>query len=320
MKMRLLVVYFAAVCLMVVPCLAQAADWSPKGPIKLEIGFGAGGSTDTLGRIVAAEVEASTGWNVVVENKPGGGGVAMLSGLMNAKPDGQTIGLAVNVPILINLAKRGDTLPFKIDSFDYIGTITKAEVALVAKKDAPFDDLEGLVALAKTKKPAVAFDAVTQQMLMSAVKNQAGIDFKFVKHKSGAEQIQSILGGHVDVGCPAGSHIKYLESGDLKMIAAFGKDRYSYAPDTKTLIESGYNFYVDPYYYLAAPKGLPADVKAALAAAFDKAINSEKVATALDNTLKAKPYNIGPEGTSKMLSDGVPALKGLIQAAGEMTE
>jgi len=318
MKIRLLVVTFTAACLMIAPCLVQAADWSPQRPITLEIGFGAGGSTDTLGRIVAAEVEADTGWNVVVENKPGGGGVAMLSGLMNAKPDGLTLGLAVNVPILINLAKRGDTLPFTIDSFDYIGSITKAEVALVAKKDAPFDDLEGLVAMGKTKKPAIAFDAVTQQMLMSAVMKQAGIEFKFVKHKSGAEQIQSILGGHVDAGCPAGSHIKYLESGDLKMIAAFGKDRYSYAPDTKTLIESGYNFYVDPYYYLAAPKGLPDDVKATLAAAFDKAINSEKVKTALDNTLKAKPYNIGPDGTSKMLSDGVPALKDLIQAAGEI--
>lgn len=315
MKIRSLVVYFVVTCLMILPFLAQAADWSPQVPIKLEIGFGAGGSTDTLGRIVAAEVEANTGWNVVVENKPGGGGVAMLSGLMNAKPDGLTLGLAVNVPILINLAKRGDTLPFKIDSFDYIATVTKAEVALVAKADAPFNDLEGLVALGKTKKMAIAFDAATQQMIMSAVKNQAGIDFKFVKHESGAEQIQSLLGGHVDVGCPAGSHIKYLESGDLKMIAAFGKDRYSYAPETKTLIESGYNYYVDPYYYLAAPKGLPADVKATLAAVFDKAINSDKVKTALANTLKAKPYNIGPEGTFKMMSDGVPAVKKLIEAS-----
>ncbi len=314
MKIRSYFICFVVACMLIVPSLSQAADWSPKGSIKLHVGFGAGGSTDTLGRIVAAQVEKSTGWNVVVENKPGGGGVAMLSGLMNEKPDGLTLGLAVNVPILINLAKRGDKLPFKIDSFDYIATITKAEVALVAKADAPFEDLAGLVALGKTKKLAIAFDAGTQQMLMSAVMKQAGIEFKFVKHKSGAEQIQSILGGHVDVGCPAGAHIKYLESGDLKMIAAFGKDRFSYAPKTKTLIESGYNYYVDPFYYLAAPKGLPADVKAALAEIFDKAINSEKVKTALANTLKAKPYNIGPEGTYKMLSEGVPAVKQLLKA------
>jgi len=314
MKIRSLFVCFVVACMLIVPSLSQAADWSPKGSIKLHVGFGTGGSTDTLGRIVAAKVEENTGWNVVVENKPGGGGVAMLSGLMNAKPDGLTLGLAVNVPILLNLAKRGDKLPFKIDTFDYIGTITKGEVALVAKADAPFNDINAFIALAKTKKLAIAFDAMPQQMIMSAVKNQAGLEFKFVKHKSGAEQIQSILGGHVDVGCPAGAHIKYLENGDLKMIAAFGKDRFSYAPETKTLIETGYNFYLDPYYYLVAPKGLPADVKATLADVFDKAIHSDKVKTAIANTLKAQSYNLGPDGTFKMLSDGVKDVKILIDA------
>jgi tripartite-type tricarboxylate transporter receptor subunit TctC len=315
MKIRSLLLSVAALGMILSPVLGLSEDWAPEGSIKLQIGFGAGGSTDTLGRIVAAKVEENTGWNVVVENKPGGGGVSMLSGLMNAKPDGSTLGLAVNVPILMNLAQRGDQLPFKIDSFDYIGTITKGEVALVAKADAPFNDIDSFIALAKKKKLAIAFDAITQQMIMSAVKNQAGVEFKFVKHKSGAEQIQSILGGHVDVGCPAGAHIKYLQSGDLKMIAVFGKDRYSYSPETKTLIESGYNYYLDPYYYLAAPKGLPADVKASLADVIDKAIQSDQVKTALANTLKAQPYNLGPEGTLKMLADGVPAVKKLIEAA-----
>jgi tripartite-type tricarboxylate transporter receptor subunit TctC len=314
MKAKSLWIGVAALCLILWPIMGLAEGWSPKGSIKLLVGFGAGGSTDTMGRLVAAQVEENTGWNVVVENKPGGGGVAMLSGLMNEKPDGSTLGLAVNVPILLNLAKRGDKLPFKIDTYDYIGTITKGEVALVARADAPFNDINAVIELAKTKKLAVSFDAMPQQMVMSAVSNQAGVKFKFVKHKSGAEQIQSILGGHVDVGCPAGAHIKYLESGDIKMIAAFGKDRFSYAPNTKTLIENDYNFYLDPYYYLVAPKGLPADVKAALAEAFDKAIHSEKVTTALSNTLKAKPYNLGPDGTFKMLSDGVTDIKTVIDA------
>jgi tripartite-type tricarboxylate transporter receptor subunit TctC len=314
MKKGSLLVSVVALCVILAPVMGLAEDWSPKGSIKLHVGFGAGGSTDTLGRIVAAKVEENTNWNIVVENKPGGGGVAMLSSLMNAKPDGQILGLAVNVPILLNLAKRGDKLPFKIDTFDYIGTITKGEVALVAKADAPFNDINSFIKLAKTKKLALAFDAMPQQMIMSAVKNQAGVEFKFVKHKSGAEQIQSILGGHVDAGCPAGAHIKYLENGDLKMIAAFGKDRFSYAPETKTLIETGYNFYLDPYYYLVAPKGLPANVKATLADVFDKAIHSDKVKTAISNTLKAQPYNLGPDGTYKMLSDGVKDVKILIDA------
>ncbi|MBC8463344.1 MAG: tripartite tricarboxylate transporter substrate binding protein [Deltaproteobacteria bacterium] len=314
MKIRSLFVSLAVGCILLVPALNHAADWSPEGSIKLQIGFGAGGSTDTLGRLVAANVEENTGWNVVVENKPGGGGVAMLSGLMNEKPDGSILGVAVNVPILLNIAKRGDKLPFKIDTFDYIGTITRGEVALVARSDAPFDDINGFIALAKKKKLAVAFDAMPQQMIMTAVGNQAGVKFKFIKHKSGAEQIQSILGGHVDVGCPAGAHIKYLKSGDLKMIVAFNKARHSHSPEIKTLIENKYNFYLDPYYYLVAPKGLPANVKSTLVKAFDKAIQSDKVKTALLNILKVKPHNLGPDGTFQMLTNGVTDIKTVIDA------
>ena len=314
MKIRQFLVAFAAVCMLLVPILGHAADWSPKGSIILQIGFGAGGSTDIIGRLAAAEVEANTGWNVVVENKPGGGGVAMLSGLMNKKPDGKTIGLAVNIPILLNLIKRGDKLPFKISSFDYIGTLTRGELALVVKRDAPYNDFAGFIKYAKSKKVALAFDAMPQQMIMTAAGNQAGVKFKFVKHKSGAEQMQSVLGGHVDGACPAGAHIKYLESGDLKMIVAFNKKRHSYALNVPTLIQEGYDFYLDPFYYLVAPKGLPANAKSALAKAFNDAAFSEKVKTGLFNALKATPYNLGPEGTYNMLADGVKDIKKAIDA------
>lgn len=314
MRKSIYLFVFAAACIMLTPVFGHSADWAPKGSIKMQIGFGAGGSTDTIGRIIAAKVEEDTGWNIVVENKPGGGGVAMFSSLMNEKPNGQIIGMGVNVPILVNLATRGDKIPFKIDSFDYIGTITAGEVALVAKKDAPFNDIHSFLKLAKTKKLAIAFDAPPQKLIMTAVKKQAGVDFKFVSHKSGAEQIQSLLGGHVDVACPAGAHIKYLKSGDLKMIVVFNKKRHSYAPETKTLIENGFNYYLAPYYYLAAPKGLPANIKKTLADAFNKAIYSDKAKTALANALQAVPDNLGPEGTFKMLSDGVKDIKVLLDA------
>ncbi|MCK5099148.1 MAG: tripartite tricarboxylate transporter substrate binding protein [Desulfobacteraceae bacterium] len=315
MKTRNILVLLTVTCMMLLPVLGQAKDWSPKSSIKLQIGFGAGGSTDILGRLIAASVEESTGWNIVVENKPGGGGVAMFSSLMNQKPDGLKLGVGVNVPILLNLALRGDKLPFKIDSFDYIATITKGENAMVVKADAPYDNFTEFMAYAETQKAiAIGYDAKPQQMIMNAITKQSKLKFKLIKHKSGAEQIQSLLGGHITVACLAGAHIKYLKSGDLKMIAVYNRERHSYALNVKTLIEDGYNYYIDPYYYIAAPKGLPENIKAALAGAFDKAVYSEQVKEVLANTLKATPDNLGPAGTMNMLTDGAKDIKVLIEA------
>jgi tripartite-type tricarboxylate transporter receptor subunit TctC len=315
--MKKVFISLALACLMVLPALGQAADWSPKGSIKFQIGFGAGGSTDIMGRLIAAKVEENTGWNVVVENKPGGGGVALFSTLMRKKADGMTLGIGVSLPILLNLASRGDQLPFKIDSFDYLATIVRGEVAIVAKEDAPFNNLTELLAYAKKQKSgiAVAFDAKPQQLVVEPVSKKAGVKFRFIKHKSGAEQIQSILGGHADVACTAGAHVKYIESGDLKVIASLSKDRHSCAPEAMTLIENGYNLYLEPYFYIAAPKGLPENVKVALAKALDEAIHSDSVKEALFNTMKVAPLNLGPEGTYKMMSQGEVDVKALVEAA-----
>ena len=64
---------------------ASAEDWRPSGPLMFQIGFGAGGSTDAMGRVIAKTMEEQTGWNVVVENKPGAGGVAMFTGIAKGK-------------------------------------------------------------------------------------------------------------------------------------------------------------------------------------------------------------------------------------------
>ncbi len=154
-----------ATSLILVSGPGQAEDWSPEGVITLQVGFGAGGSTDIIGRLLAANVEENTGWHVIVENKAGGGGVAMLSGMVHEKADGRKLGLAVNVPILINLVQRGDKLPFKLEDFDYIGTVCKAELALVTKADAQFNDLKCFLDFARTRRPAVAFDGPIQQII-----------------------------------------------------------------------------------------------------------------------------------------------------------
>jgi tripartite-type tricarboxylate transporter receptor subunit TctC len=309
----------AALSLLVAPLALQpafAADWAPDGPITIQIGFGAGGSTDTLGRVVAKSMEEATGWDVVVENKPGGGGVAMFSALAQAEPDGQVIGMGVTIPIIMNLILRGDQLPFKADSFDYLATVAVAQQTLVAKGDAPYDDVDGLVAYAKANDGAIiAFDAKPQEMIARAIEKQSGAKVKLLPVKSGAEAVQNLLGGHADAGFVAGPHIEYVKSGELKVLAPATAVRHGYAPDKPTLIEQGYKYSVEPYFYFAAPKGLPADAKATLAKALDDAINSDAAKEIIVNTMRTEPSNLGPDGTAEKLMSGVESTKMLIEAS-----
>ena len=292
-----------ALLIAVFPAMAQ---WEPSGPITLEIGFDAGGETDTLGRIIAREVEEQSGWNIVAENKPGGGGIAVFSSLAVQKPDGLTIGLGVSMPVLVNLLLRGEELPFDLDSFDYLATVAHGQIAIITRADQPFNDMQGLVEYSKQNDGAlIAVVAKPQELLMRYVGKQAGTEFKLVTAKSSAEAIQNLLGGHVDAAFAAGGHIPYMESGDVKMIASANAERHSYAPDTLTVREQGFDIDVDPYFYLAAPAGLSDGAKAALSKALDDAINSENARKVIIETLSTDPNNLGPDGTKKMMVEGL---------------
>ena len=140
---------------------------------------------------------------------------------------------------------------------------------------------------------------------MKLIDGKSGAGFKLVSTESGAEMLQNLLGGHIDAAFNGGPHIQYLESGDVKMLASVNAGRHNYAPDTQTLIEQGYDIYVDPWWYIAAPAGLPSDAKDALAKAFNSAINSENVSKVIQNVLKLQPNNLGPEDTKEMMVDGL---------------
>ena len=289
---------------------AAAEDWSPDGPLTIQIGFGAGGSTDTMGRVLANVMEENTGWNIVVENKPGGGGVAMFTSLSQRPANGDLIGMGVSIPVLVQLVQRGDQLPFDVDSFDYLGTVAKAELALVASKSAPFDDVEGLVAYAKEKGSLpVATMAPPQVLVMNQTMAKTGAEFNLVTADGGAEVMKLILGGQVLAGFGSGEHFPYLESGDMKVIAGANQSRLSYAPDVKTFIESGVDAYVDPVFFLAMAAGTDPKATAAIAAAIDAAITAPKFEEIVQNAVKGAPVNMGVEGTKKMMVDGLANAK-----------
>lgn len=291
---------------------AMAADWTPGGTVRLQIAFGAGGSTDTMGRVLAQTMKENTGWNIIAENKTGGGGVAMFTGISKMPPRGLVIGLGVNEPILINLAQRGDQMAFNLDSFDYIGTVAKGQLAAVAAKDAPYSDLASLVQHVKDNGPvAVSIETEGMKSLMDTVANQEGIKFNYVTSSGAAESLKMILGGQVQVAFGTGEELRYLDSGDMKVLASGGQGRLSHSPDVSTFIEAGYNAFVEPVWYIATTAGTEQAALDALSAALDEALKDPRVVEIVKNTTKIDPVNFGPEGTKQMMVDGLANAKAL---------
>ncbi len=310
MKFTTKLIGFAAAAFMAVVTPLAAEDWKPSGTLKLQIGFGAGGSTDTMGRVLANVMEDQTGWNIVAENKTGGGGIAMFTGIAKMPPRGQVIGLGVNMPILVNLVKRGEELPFDLDSFDYLGTISKAELALVAAKDAPFDDLPGMIAYAEEQgNLPVAFGAPPQKLLMDVTARETGATFNMVSTEGGAETMKLILGGQVLAGFGSGEQFPYLEAGTMKVIASGNADKLSFAPDVGSFVDAGVNAYVDPYFFLATAAGTDPEAVKAIATAIDNAMQSPEMVDIVANAIKGNPLNLGTDGTKQMLVDGLANVK-----------
>ena len=282
------------------------AGWKPDGQLTLQIGFGAGGSTDTLGRVLAKVMKEQTGWSIVAENKTGGGGMAMFTGIAKMPPRGKVIGLGVNMPVLVNLVRRPNEIDFDLGSFDYLGTISKAELALVASADAPFDNLQEMFAFAKQQGALpVAFGAPPQKLLIDVAALETGVNFNLVTTEGGAETMKLILGGQVLVGFSSGEHFPHVEAGKMKVIASANAQRLSYAPDVGTFVEAGVNAFVDPWFYLATTKGTDPDAVKSISRAIAKALKSPQMKEITQNAIKNDPLNLGPDGTQRMMQDGL---------------
>lgn len=300
-----------ATCVMVVPA---CAEWSPKGAVTMHVGFGAGGSTDALSRAIAKSIEDSKGWDVVVENLPGAGGVAMLSKLQAMQPDGLNIGVGVSIPVWIQLERRGDQLPFTLESFDWLATMGRAGLAMTVAAGSEAKTMADLVEMAKSGDVTVATNGPAQELIVRALAKETGGNFKPVPTKSGGEIIQNLLGGHVDAATLGGAHVEYVQNGDMLVVAGLAPVRDGADPSVPTLMEMGYPLAIDASFYIAAPDGLSDEAKNALSDAISAALQSEGVGEAL-NAMGMEGNNLGPDGTEQMMADGQATVSGMIAAS-----
>ncbi|MCP4559079.1 MAG: tripartite tricarboxylate transporter substrate binding protein [Bosea sp.] len=275
-----------------------AHAWEAKKPIRVVIGYGAGGSTDAIGRLTFKKIEDQKGWRFIIENKAGAQGALAAMEIKNAPADGYTIGLLSTGNFALDpyLSKA---IQYKPEDLDYIGTIGKIEYALVAAKNAPYNNLQELAAHTKKNGP-VSFSSTGKilDLAMERISEKLGITFVSAPTSGSAQSVQLVLGGHANVTISGGVHVPYMQSGQLKAIALMSTGKADYAPGVKNAVDQGGGFVIDNYFLLVAPKNLPADARAALAEAIDAAVKSPEVGDYAAKTFNTR-LNLGPDGSTE---------------------
>ncbi len=266
----------------------------PDRPVKILVGFKAGGSVDTMARLLSKKVGDILGQPVVVANRSGGGGAIAAKETLRAKPDGYT--LCFSVALTYAAWPYMTKVKYTEDDFAYIAAVGKFQEAFVSLPNKGWTDWKGLITYAK-KHGALNVAVMTpyDKQVLRYIAKKEGVQFNLVPTKGGAAIMTQILGNHVDFGFSGGVHYQYVKAGKMIVLAGHGQDRLIGTPDVPTLKELGYNIALENYNMVAGPKGLPNDVIRKLGAAFRKAVQDKEYKNLLQNKLHFPPLFLGPE-------------------------
>src|SRR5947209_3092992 len=238
-RMRRSLIAFA--CLLALAGATRAEDY-PAGPVRILVPFAAGGPTDVVARILAELLSARWGKPVIVENRPGAGTIVMTQAVANARPDGLTLGMATN-SLLINPAIEMK-LPY--DTFKAltgVSMVATQPVALVATKDFPADTLADTIAYARKQTNPLNYTSPGPRgvghLAGELLKQKAGIDMTHINYNGSAPALTDVIAGRVPIMFDVWHSAKrYVDSGDLKLIAGAGRERLADAPDVPTIAET----------------------------------------------------------------------------------
>lgn len=262
----------AGAATLAMPSVARAATF-PAKPIRIIVPYPPGGPTDQLARLVAGELQAMLGQQVLIENKPGASGAIGTREAAKAEADGHTLVLGNNQTHAINsfLMKEPGYDPLK--DFVPIAGLADLQHVLVVKNDLAAKSVAELVALAKSKPGALNYGSTGpgsgSHLTMELFKTKAGIDAVHVPFRGAAPLAQEIVAGRIDLAFPTfPSVLGQIQGGTMRALAMASSQRAPQLPDLATLKELGIaGSEADSWLALFAPAKVPADVQATLAKA-----------------------------------------------------
>lgn len=266
------------------PTLAKAqttgtGDW-PKGQIKIIVPFPPGGSTDPVARIIQAKLIENTGWNIIIDNKPGGTGAVGSAIAAKSAPDGQTWMLTFDSHILNPAFAPG--LPYKDSDLTNVMLIGRTPQALAAHPDRPYKTFAEVVADAKARPGKVnvgVLGASQALVLMTLIKKENNVDLNLIPYKGGGPLTQDLLGGVTDIGISSlTSFSPHIRANKIRPIGVTGEKRTPALPETPTLIEQGIKGFPSySWWGVYAPAGTPRPLIDRMNAEIKKAVQAPDV-------------------------------------------
>ena len=259
---------------------AQPADW-PKGPLRIVVPFPPGGTTDPVARILAAKVSENTGWQAVIDNKPGAAGAIGAAIAAKAPPDGQTWMVTFDSHILSPAFTPN--LTYKDSELTNIMLVGRAPLAIACHPDRPYKTFTDVVADAKTRPGKISNGVLSasQALLISVYLQKAnGFELNTIYYKGGGPTVQDLLAGVTDIAVTTLGPLKpHFQAGKLRPLATTGDKRVSALTDTPTLGELGLQTYPTySWWGVYAPTGTPQPIIDRMSAELQKAVRAPDVA------------------------------------------
>jgi tripartite-type tricarboxylate transporter receptor subunit TctC len=267
---------------LLVPLLALAQAY-PSKPVRLIVGFPAGGPADIFGRALAQGMAAELGQPVVVENISGVGGVLGVDRAAKAPPDGYTLCINSASPLVIapySLSK----IPYDVKKdFAFLTLVVRVPEVLAVHPSLPVSNLAELIGYAKANPGKVNFGSAGSGSIThlagELLKAEARVDLVHVPYKGAAPAVNDLLGGQVQMGIfDVPILLGHIRSGKLKALTITSATRAPALPDVQTTTELGYpNVNSDNWYGLVAAAATPAEVQRRIHAAATAALKSKAV-------------------------------------------
>jgi tripartite-type tricarboxylate transporter receptor subunit TctC len=302
---------------------ASAQSGFPNKAVHIFVPYAAGGGVDILSRTLGDVVSRQWGQSVVVENRPGAGGLVASQALVQSPGDGYT---------LIMVASGHATNPFLYPKMPYdtfkdftpISLLASSPNILLVRKDSEFKTVADVIAAAKAKpgtlSVAQAGTGTSTHLAVELFKSLAKVDLGAIPYKGGAPAINDLLGGQIQLSFNNGPEsVGQLQAGTVRALGVTTAKRAAFVPDVPSIGETVPGYDTEVWWGLLGPANMPRDVVEKLSHDFVAALNTDAVKERLTK-LGAEPIGSTPQAFDKKIHDDYDKWGPIIQAAGIKAE